>query len=398
MNEATRTFVRQHADDDVRMLALRGVKDPEVELSLALQQIQGRQKARQKLPSWAACEGLLYPAHLSMEQCSSEQTARYKAAICGSVVGRGAFFVDLTGGFGVDFSFLAPLFTEAVYVERQEELCQIARHNFEALGLKNTTIVCGDGTDYLRLLDRKATLIFLDPARRDEHGGRTYGIADCTPDVLQLRDELLQKGDCVLLKLSPMLDWRKTVEDLGRDCVREVHIVSAGGECKELLLLLSRQTPASPLKVVCVNDDEVFEFTPEQDNTNLLPLPSHLIPQTTFLYEPNASIMKAGCFAELSVRFGVAPLAQNSHLFVSAERVGEFPGRAFRVEAVSTMNKRELKEKVLPLKQANITVRNFPLSVAELRKRLKLSEGGSAYLFATTLADGNHVLIVCQRL
>jgi len=398
MNEATRTFVRQHADDDVRMLALRGVKYPEVELSLALQQIQGRQKARQKLPSWAACEGLLYPAHLSMEQCSSEQTARYKAAICGSVVGRGAFFVDLTGGFGVDFSFLAPLFTEAVYVERQEELCQIARHNFEALGLKNTTIVCGDGTDYLRLLDRKATLIFLDPARRDEHGGRTYGIADCTPDVLQLRDELLQKGDCVLLKLSPMLDWRKTVEDLGRDCVREVHIVSAGGECKELLLLLSRQTPASPLKVVCVNDDEVFEFTPEQDNTNLLPLPSHLIPQTTFLYEPNASIMKAGCFAELSVRFGVAPLAQNSHLFVSAERVGEFPGRAFRVEAVSTMNKRELKEKVLPLKQANITVRNFPLSVAELRKRLKLSEGGSAYLFATTLADGNHVLIVCQRL
>ena len=428
MNEATRTFVRQHADDDVRMLALRGVKDPEVELSLALQQIQGRQKARQKLPSWTACEGLLYPAHLSMEQCSSEQTARYKAAICGSVVARcssavccdsvatdetrgpmdaparavkgakGAFFVDLTGGFGVDFSFLAPLFTEAVYVERQEELCQIAHHNFEALGLKNTTIVCGDGTDYLRLLDRKATLIFLDPARRDEHGGRTYGIADCTPDVLQLRDELLQKGDCVLLKLSPMLDWRKTVEDLGRDCVREVHIVSAGGECKELLLLLSRQTPASPLKVVCVNDDEVFEFTPEQDNTNLLPLPSHLIPQTTFLYEPNASIMKAGCFAELSVRFGVAPLAQNSHLFVSAERVGEFPGRAFSVEAVSTMNKRELKEKVLPLKQANITVRNFPLSVAELRKRLKLSEGGSAYLFATTLADGNHVLIVCQRL
>ena len=147
-----------------------------------------------------------------------------------------------------------------------------------------------------------------------------------------------------------------------------------------------------------MNDNEVFEFTPEQDNTNLLPLPSHLIPQTTFLYEPNASIMKAGCFAELSVRFGVAPLAQNSHLFVSAERVGEFPGRAFRVEAVSTMNKRELKEKVLPLKQANITVRNFPLSVAELRKRLKLSEGGSAYIFATTLADGNHVLIVCQRL
>ena len=417
MNEATRTFVRQHADDDVRMLALRGVKDPEVELSLALQQIQGRQKARQKLPSWAACEGLLYPPHLSMEQCSSEQTARYKAAICGSVVGRGAFFVDLTGGFGVDFSFLAPLFTEAVYVERQEELCQIARHNFEALGLKNTTIVCGDGTDYLRLLDRKATLIFLDPARRDEHGGRTYGIADCTPDVLQLRDELLQKGDCVLLKLSPMLDWRKTVEDLGRDCVREVHIVSAGGECKELLLVLSKV--GKGMRLVCENDGKKWEPTPNpsQEEGGLEIVRTSLTPQTPlllggaggglldgllgrllFLYEPNASVMKAGCFDALAAQFGVQQLAQNSHLFVSDERVGEFPGRAFKVETVVTMNKKELKQALGGLKQANITVRNFPLSVAELRKRLKLSEGGSAYLFATTLADGNHVLIVCQRL
>jgi hypothetical protein len=239
-------------------------------------------------------------------------------------------------------------------------------------------------------------MIFLDPARRDEHGARTYGIADCTPDVLQLREELLEKADLVMLKLSPMLDWRKTVEDLGREWVREVHIVATSGECKELLVVLSRQ--GEGLRLTCVNDEDQY-VVGEVAGQQLLPSVDDLLHSSTlYLYEPNAAIMKAGCFNELETRYGVKQLAQNSHLFVGDHLVTDFPGRKFQVQDISSMNKRELKEKVLSLKQANITVRNFPLTVAELRKRLKLSEGGSMYVFATTLANGEHVLLLTQRI
>lgn len=255
MNEATLNYVRQHADEDVRMLALRGSKDPEVDLPLALQQIQGRQTAVKKLPSWAAIEGILYPPHLNMEQCSSEQTARYKAALCSRLLSasvssssshsdvatvspsRQSSLLDLTGGFGVDFAFMSAAFDEATYVERDAQLCALSTANFKTMG-KLVRTICDDATAVLHQTDH-ATVIFLDPARRDEHGGRTYGIADCTPNVLELEEELLQKSDYLILKLSPMLDWRKAVEDLGNRFVREVHIVSVGNECKELLLVLS---------------------------------------------------------------------------------------------------------------------------------------------------------------
>ena len=384
MNQATKDFIRNHADDDVRQLALRGTKDSEVDLPFALDQILGRQTAKRKLPSWAAVEGIVYPPHLSMEQCSSEQTARYKADLAGS----GQRFVDLTGGFGVDFSLMARGFAEAVYVERQAPLCEIAANNFRLLGLHQATVVCGDGTDYLQTMP-PADLIYIDPARRDDHGGRTYSIADCTPNVLSIRDLLLEKANRVLIKLSPMLDWRKAVNDLGPQYVREVHIVSVANECKELLLLLSK---GEGFRLVCVNDDSVF--VPHEPH---LPHEPHWSHSPHYLYSPNASIMKAGCFAEVADRFSLHQLAQNSHLFVSNQLVEDFPGRVFHIDSVTTMNKHELRKHLQGLTQANIAVRNFPLSVAELRKRLKLSEGGSTYIFATTLADGRKVLLICSR-
>ena len=396
MNEATLQYVRQHADDDVRQLALRGSKHPDVDLAAALQQIAGRQTARKKLPSWAALDDILYPPHLNMEQCSSEQTARYKASLCRTLLQKHkgtTSLIDLTGGFGVDFAWMSEAFSEGTYIERNSELFAVATNNFRVLQ-REVEARNVDAIDYLHQVEH-ATMIFLDPARRDEHGARTYGIADCTPDVLQLRDELLRKADYVLLKLSPMLDWRKTVADLGEQWVREVHIVSVGGECKELLLLLSMQ--GTGFRLCCVNDHEVFEVnegTTVSDSSS--DDEAHLV-VGSYLYEPNASVMKAGCFAELSARFSVCQLAQNSHLFVSDRFEADFPGRKFRVVAVSSMNKRELKETIAPLGRANITVRNFPLSVAELRRRLKLSEGGSHYIFATTLAHGDRVLIVCQH-
>jgi hypothetical protein len=216
--------------------------------------------------------------------------------------------------------------------------------------------------------------------------------------VLQLRDLLLRKADCVLLKLSPMLDWRKAVSDLGPAHVAEVHIVSVGGECKELLVLLTQEAPAT--RLVCANDEQVLALTIDREAPTLFangPIAPADKP-FSFLYEPNASVMKAGCFAELCRRFAVSQLAPNSHLFVSDTLTDGFPGRSFRVTNVTSMNKKELRTALSGIRKANITVRNFPLTVAQLRQRLKMSEGGSDYLFATTLADGKHVLALCQRM
>ena len=404
MNQATVNFILEHADDDVRQLALRGTKNPEVELTFALDQIAGRQTARRKLPSWAATEGIVYPPHLSMEQCSSEQTARYKAQLCKERCAACGTLVDLTGGFGVDFSLMAAGFQKAVYVERQEQLCAIARDNFRLLGLSQAEVHCGDSSEYLQQMKEAVDVIFLDPARRDSHGGRTYGIGDCTPNVLELRDLLLQRARMVVIKLSPMLDWRKAVSDLGEDVVSEVHIVSVGNECKELLVVMAPY--AGACRLVCVNDESRFEVSLSQncgegmhdDDLSAREKPVTTIPQAgQYLYEPNASVMKAGCFEALSQCFGVSQIAQNSHLFIADEKIASFPGRSFVIDGVTSMNKRELKEQLKGLKQANITVRNFPLSVAELRKRLKLSEGGSMYVFATTLAAGDRVLLVSRK-
>ena len=344
INQATLDFIQQHRTDDVRRLALQGAKYPEVDMTFALEQIAGWQKARTKLPSWAARDGIIYPPHLSMEQCSSEATAIYKARIAG----KGRRFVDLTAGFGVDAAFIAVGFQQVVTIEQQEKLCAITSENYRVLGLDQVEVRCGNGVEYLHTMDH-ADLIFIDPARRDEHGGRTYGIADCTPNVLELREELLAKADRVMIKLSPMLDWRKAVEDLKAVC--EVHIISVDNECKELLLILSNE--AKPLQVLCVNDEQTFTFIPALD--------------------------------------------KNSHLFVSDREVPDFPGRCFVIEKMTSMNKRELKEALTDIRQANIAVRNFPLSVAVLRKRLKLQDGGDTYIFATTVADMGHQLLICHK-
>lgn len=387
MNQVTRDFIREHAEADVRQLALRGAKDPEVDLTYALEQIAGRQMAKTKIPSWAAVDDIIYPPHLSMEQCSSEQTAKYKA----SIAGKGVLVVDLTAGFGVDMAFISQGFQRAVHVERQPALCAISSENYKRLGLQHIEVVCGDGVAYLHQMDH-ADMIYLDPARRDVHGGRTYGIADCMPNVLEILDEMVVKASRVLLKLSPMLDWHKAVEDLGK--VNEVHIVSVDNECKELLLVLTKEV--KPLKVVCVNNEKVFSFdrnykSPSQKSGITNPL------QQEYLFEPNASIMKAGCFELLEQRFGVMQLDKNSHLFVADKEIPEFPGRQFIIKRATSMNKHELKAALAGIDRANITVRNFPMSVAELRKILKLKDGGDVFIFATTVAGGGHQLFICRK-
>ena len=393
-------FIREHRHDDVRQLALQAARYPDIDMQQALQQIAGWQTACTKLPEWAATDGIIYPPRLSMEQCSSEATAKYKAKVLDPSP---STVIDLTGGFGVDFSYMARGFQKAVYVERQPHLCEAARHNFQLLGLENAEVVCGDGVEYLKNLPspfnaQSPLTIYLDPARRDENGKKTYAISDCTPDVVALKDLLLEKAGRVMIKLSPMLDWHKAVDDLGE--VVEVHIVSVDNECKELLLVLAKN-PAAPLRVVCANirhdtETELFEFFPSNDNLSIPLFPT--LRERDFLYEPNASIMKAGCFAEVAHRFGVQPTGSNSHLFLSPQFIPDFPGRKFQIEKVTSMNKKELKHVIGGLTKANITVRNFPLSVAELRKRLKLADGGDTYIFATTLGEKDHVLLITKQI
>ena len=493
MNQATLDFIRQHQDDDVRQLAFLGSKYPEVDMPFALDQIRGRKMARVKLPRWASIDGIIYPPHISMEQCSSEQTAFYKAELAARLLGlspsssengeekekesenasnlhlseicefagKGAVdsefakneatyekqqiltevgrnvneitgeahggdfseeigFVDLTGGFGVDFSYIASrLGVKSMYVERQTHLCEAAKENFGRLSLKNAIVKNGDGIEVLHSFASKKKaaasdslgitedqsrsllktnlglkLIFIDPARRDDAGNKVVSLKDCTPDVTVLQEEMLLKADYVIIKLSPMLDWHRAISELSH--VREVHIISVNNECKELLLVLSARNMGN-LRIYCVNDAQSFVCEESDMEASSVKIAPSTLEEMQYLYEPNASLMKAGCFSVLSERYGARMLSKNSHLFVSQAPIEAFPGRSFRIIAVSSFNKKELKRHLSGITKANIATRNFPLSVAELRKRLKLKDGGETYIFATTLSDESHVLVITEK-
>lgn len=422
-----RAFFLAHREEDVRKLALKYKQQEGMNMQFVLQQIDGWQRARTKLPMWAEHDGIVYPPHISMEQCSSEVTARYKAELIAGAVSSvpasvGTTLIDLTGGFGVDFSYMSQQVSKAIYVEQQEHLCQIAEQNFKVLGFTNTTVVNAKAEDFLDEMGsfgaekRDSTVIFLDPARRDTHGKKTYAISDCTPDVVTLLPKLKAVASTIIIKLSPMLDHHEAIRLLPG--VTEVHIVSTKNECKELLLVIAPPVlPKGEVKLVCVNDDEVFQINignsqkeattinPQNDNTieNLL---NKTFKSTSpwrrlggaLLLIPNASIMKAGCFGALCQRFDVAALDTDTHLFIAknADSIADFPGRTFMLHAVCTMNKRELKTALSGISHANIATRNFPLSAVELRKRLKLKDGGEWYIFGTTVGR-EHLLLVCKK-
>lgn len=381
-------YIALHQDDDVRKLALS--KAPAgVDQAFCLQQIEGRQTAQRKLPEWYANVGLIYPVRVSMEQCSSQQTAMYKRALAERLLPTDRHrMVDLTGGFGIDFSYLARLFDEADYVEKDETLCVIARHNMPLLGLEYARIHQMTGEDFADGMGQYS-LVYLDPSRRDAAGRKVVALSDCTPDIEALQEKLLGKAPIVMVKLSPMLDIRDTIRRL--PSVAEVHVVSVNGECKEILLVLSREH--TPVHIHCVNiGDKTQTFITDDHQAT----PEIALRPGRFLYEPNASILKAGTQDALCQAYKVGKLHPFSHLFTSDDFIADFPGRSFEVEDTCGFGKKELKALTGSLTQANLTVRNFPATVAELRKRLKLREGGDTYLFATTLSDETHVIIKCK--
>lgn len=447
-HQDTWDFIRKHAQDDVRKLALKRPTNPNVDLKEALVQIEGYQTARKKLPLWAENPQLVYPPRISMEQCSSETTALYKQQVVRRLLqglSGPLSMADMTGGFGIDFSYLAPLFDRAYYIEQQEILCRIAQHNLKVLGLKQTEVLHGDGVE--RMPEQAPlTLVFIDPARRDQQGKKTVALSDCTPDLSAIQERIRSCSCFCMAKLSPMLDIHQALQELKG--VSEVHVVSVDNECKELLLILAsektenttgfatakkrqetdgnlasetdktEEVAANKLedastnsiseqsnvkkpaetRIFCVNlqkgEQQIFEYTAQEEASAEAVYTDQ---PGAYLYEPNTSLLKAGAYKCLCARFGVRKLHPNSHLYTSDTLYADFPGRRFRVTGSRTFSKQDLKQIVRDIPQANITIRNFPSTVQELRKKLKIKEGGDRYLFATTLKNEQHIILECLK-
>ncbi|MBQ7527015.1 MAG: hypothetical protein IJT11_04730 [Bacteroidaceae bacterium] len=383
-------FIAMNKDADVQALAL-GNHPKEIDLHFCLEQITGLQTVQKKVPSIAQKEGILFPRKLSLEQSSSEQTALYKQQLTEQLLPmkRGKM-ADLTGGFGIDFSFLARLFEQADYVECDERLCEIARHNFPLLGLQHAKI---HNTSCEEILDGMGNFdfIYLDPSRRNSAGRKMVALEDCSPNIETMQDKLLSHAPLVMAKLSPMLDIKDAIRRLPE--LHEVHVVSVDGECKEVLIVLSRE--GKGISFHCVNlAARMQTFCSDKPNAEPI-IASHL---EHYLYEPNASILKAGIQNALCRTYNIQKLHPFSHLFISAHFIEDFPGRAFTIEDSYNFSKKDIKRLQTDVSQCNLTVRNFPATVAELRKRLKLREGGDVYLFATTLGDDSHVLLRCKQI
>lgn len=388
----------QKTNESLSALALRLASSGNPDAPFLLQQAEGRMRLSTKVPTWAAIDELHYPHRLALEQCSGEEAARYKASVVGRLLANNErnTMVDLTGGLGVDFSFIAPLFKRAIYVERQAELCEFARHNFPLLGLPQAEVVCGDGVAYLQQLDGEVDLIFLDPARRDTAGRKTVLIEDCQPDVCNLRNTLLQHAHMVMIKLSPMLDIAAAVRSL--QCVAEVHVVASGGECKDLLLVLTRQAlqQGGEMPIIYAHEatERDFCFTTEDEAEAAPRYAQHM---AQYLYEPGPAVLKAGAFRSIATHYALQKLHPNTHLYTANERIEGFSGRTFRIVQTLTFSKADLKTLRTSWPKANLSVRNFPATVDALRKKLKIKDGGQTFIFATTMADNQHLLIVCEK-
>lgn len=381
-------FIKDHLYDDPSALMLKANHYPDWPMKLIVEQIQAKRKAKSKLPSWFNTTGIIYPPVLSMEQCSSEYTARYKM----NLINKGAKMIDLTGGFGVDFAFLSEKFSEAQYIERQVELVDRAEYNFNLLGLTDIKVHHGQSEQFLASQD-KFDLIYLDPARRDGHNEKVVRLEDCEPNVVSLLPELLSKAKKVMIKTSPLLDIKGAINQLC--AVAEVHVLAVANEVKELVFLLDNDSSKAP-NIRCVNlkadSQEVFEFNFEAEEQSA----SGFGPVQVYLYEPNAAIMKAGAFKMIGNEFGLNKLHVNAHLYTSSQIVEDFPGRTFRVIDKISMNRKVLKGH-FPDMKANIAVRNFPMTVAQIRKKSGLKEGGDQYLFGTTDQQGK-LMILCEKI
>ena len=394
-NNLTEQFIRENLTADVRTLALSARPDG-VDMQYALTQISGWQAARVKVPLWAAADGIVYPKHLSLEQCTSQYIAQYKASAIEKLIGKGLKMADITGGFGVDCYFISKNAAHTFYNEMTAHLCDCARTNFKALGRPEIEINCGTAEEFISHLEPDSLdLIYLDPARRGDAGRKLISISDCQPDTVALQDDLLRIAPDVMVKLSPMLDVSRALTELRH--VSQVFIIGLEGECKEITLLMRRGFNSEPtITAVDIDSNGVPEpaFSSAKSVDAALPLPiadAVCLQPGTYISEPSAPYMKSSLFRTIAAKTKTSLLHPDTHLFWSKEKPESFPGRVFEIEGIIPFDKKSIS--ALAKTQANLSVRNFPESAPQLQKKLKLRDGGTRYLIATTLSDSRRILL-----
>ena len=388
------SYIQDHIDDDLPKLILKkGANTQNIDYSFAFQQIGARQKAKNKLPEWYANFHLVFPSPLSVEQSSSQQTAQYKTTLL-----KGDHLIDLSAGFGVDAFYLSSNFNQTTLVDTNPELCDILLHNASALHLDSIKVINANAENYLEQIDLNSTqkiTFYIDPARRGKQGEKLIDLGDCEPNILNIKDQLLTLGEKVCIKLSPMIDLKQLLNQLSN--VVEIHVVSVHNECKEILAILERNPKSSELKYVAVNlkkgGIDSFEFINQEEKESI---PTIAEKVENYLYEPNSAIMKSGCFKLIGERYNLSKIALNSHLYTSNQHVPEFPGRIFKVEQVLSFQKDELKKYFRKGEAYNLAIRNFPMDTENLKKQLRIKDGGDKYLFATTM-EQKHILIICTK-
>ena len=422
----TQEYIKLHRKDDTYRLALAKAPDG-VDLQYALQQIAAYQTIEKKIPSWAKYDDLIFPPKLSLEQSSSELTAQYKSAIIKEFMGGDGFtHIDLTGGMGIDCYFIAQNASASHYIEQNTDLCNIAQHNFAHLNPKitvhNTTAekFLNQITDYrVQITDNSiaeeakntnsqlstfnfqlSTLIYLDPARRGNHGEKLVSISDCQPDVVALLPQMLQLTDKVVVKLSPMLDITRAIGEL--HCIEKLYVISVSNECKELLLFINKECKTeTEICAINLNSQQStlnssLLLTGTLSHESALTIP-YAAKMGEYLYEPYAAHLKSGLYITIAEMYAISKLHPHSHLYTSDELNTNFPGRQFRVNQMIPFNKKNIKSFFKEHPKANLTTRNFPLTVSQLRTQYKIKEGGELYIFATTLRDDSLVLVLCEK-
>lgn len=381
-------FILRNKKEDVAKLILSNSTFEKVTIKEIAEQIEAKKKCEKKLPKWYAQRNIYYPNKLNIEQSSSEATAIYKASLL-----RGESLIDITGGFGVDAYYFSQKNKEVVYCEMNKKLAEIATHNFCELKASNISTFNTDGIDYLKNTLQKFTFIYADPSRRDEVKSRVFLLEDSKPNVLSNLDLFFKKATTVLLKLAPLLDIKSALKQL--KFTKEIHIISVHNEVKELLFLLEKNYCSEVnIKTVNLTKKATQKCSFKVDDNCFFANYSY---PKNYLYEPNTAILKSGSFNQVATKFNANKLHKHSHLYTSNNLVENFPGRIFKIVKVLNYHKKELK-KELPTNKANITVRNFPESVAQIRKKTKLKDGGENYLFFTTLVKNEKKIILCKKI
>lgn len=380
-------FITLNSSESITKLALQKNPFPEVDWILILNQIEAKSKAKDKLPTWFSTENIIYPGKISVEQTSSEKTAAYKASLIS-----GESLIDLTGGFGVDDYYFSKQFKTITHCEINEDLSAIVKHNFQQLGVENCSFYADDSANVLNNSNQKFDWIYIDPSRRNDAKGKVFMLKDCLPNVPESLDFYFEKADSILIKTAPLLDISAGLSEL--KFVKNIHIIALENEVKELLFEIHKNYSGSiTLKTANILKDkiETFEFVLGDD----IPFPTYHLPQK-YLYEPNSAIMKSGGFDEVSTIFQINKLHKHSHLYTSEDLI-DFPGRRFEIEKVISYSKNEMKTELLN-QQANVTTRNFPETVENIRKKWKIKNGGNIYCFFTTDKNESKIVLICRKI